>query len=70
MAERLIAKLSATFGLLALALAGVGLYEVGPDDPVSVLLAVATLSGAALGAGYLPARRAVRVDPSIALRAE
>ena len=131
-AERLIAKLSATFGLLALALAGVGLYgliayvttqrtgeigirmalgadrgdvrrlvlrdtltlvlagvligipaalagarllasqlyEVGPNDPLAVSVGLVTLLGAAVLAGYLPARRAARVDPVVALRAE
>ena len=131
-AERLIATLSATFGLLALALAGIGLYGVvtyvttqrtgeigirmalgadrrtiqrlvlrdtftlvaagivigtpvalaaarvlggqlyaiGPNDPLAVATGLATLAAAALAAGYLPARRAARVDPSSALRAE
>jgi predicted permease len=131
-AERLIAKLSATFGLLALALAAVGLYgvvayvttqrtgeigvrmalgadrrevrwlvlrdtlrlvavgvaigipaalggarllgsqlyEVAPTDPLTLFGGLVTLSIAAVLAGYLPARRAARVDPVVALRAE
>jgi len=46
------------------------LYEVSPNDPVAASLALATLASAALLAGYLPARRASRVDPVIALRSE
>src|SRR5262245_33751582 len=46
------------------------LYSVTPNDPVAMTLAVATLAAAALVAGSLPARRAARVDPAIALRAE
>ena len=131
-AERLIAKLSATFGLLALALAAVGLYgliayatahragEIGirvalgaqrrhvrrlvlgnavklvvagsvigipiavggayvissqlylvkPTDSIVLSMTFAVLSVVALLAAYLPARRAARVDPIVALRAE
>jgi predicted permease len=46
------------------------LYQVGPFDPVAMTLSVAALFGAAMVAAYLPARRATRVNPSNALRAE
>jgi ABC-type antimicrobial peptide transport system permease subunit len=46
------------------------LYEVSPDDP-SVFAGLALLLLAVtLLAGYLPARRATRVDPLITLKAE
>ena len=132
MTERLVAKLSATFGVLALALAVVGLYgvvaylatqrtaeigirmalgagrrdvrklvlrdtlkllvigllvgipaaiagahllaaqlyEVTPNDPLTLTVCLVTLSGAVMVAGYLPARRAARLEPSVVLRAE
>ena len=46
------------------------LYEIGPTDFSSYLIATAVLALAAVGASLLPAQRAVRVDPIIALRAE
>ncbi|HSR52117.1 MAG TPA: FtsX-like permease family protein, partial [Acidobacteriota bacterium] len=46
------------------------LYEVQPTDPWALASVVLTLSLVALAACLLPARRATRVDPIIALRAE
>jgi len=44
------------------------LYGVGQYDPVTFLAMPAALVLAALLAAYLPARRAMRVDPVVALR--
>jgi predicted permease len=46
------------------------LFDLTPRDPVTLAAAVITLGVAALLAGYLPARRASRIDPAVALRAE
>jgi len=46
------------------------LYGLAPGDAITILLATAVMAGIAALAGYLPARRASRVDPMIALRYE
>ena len=46
------------------------LFEVAPFDPAAFALAAAVLVLVALIAAYMPARRATRVDPLTALRAQ
>ena len=46
------------------------LFDTGVADPLAYLATVALLTGVALVATYLPARQAMRLEPSIALRAD
>ncbi len=54
--------------LLARALAGL-LFEVTASDPLTFLAMLLVLTAVTAIAGYLPARRASRINPSAALRA-
>jgi putative ABC transport system permease protein len=46
------------------------LFEVSPSDPLSYAAVALFLTGSAALASYLPARRAMAVDPMVALRYE
>jgi putative ABC transport system permease protein len=64
----LVIGLIATFG--AGHLIATQLYQISPHNPFLIALTAATLAVAALLACLIPARRATRVDPIVALRAE
>ncbi|MFN2316457.1 MAG: ABC transporter permease [Gemmatimonadales bacterium] len=46
------------------------LYGVTPHDPVTMVLVSLVMTAIGLGACWIPARRAARVDPGVALRAQ
>ena len=46
------------------------LFGVTPRDPVAIVAALSVMAVVTIAAGYVPARRASRIDPVRALRAE
>jgi putative ABC transport system permease protein len=61
-AALILAKLLSSFSHL--------LYRVGASDPVTFVAVSFALAGVAVLACYIPARRAMRVAPMVALRYE
>jgi predicted permease len=69
---QLMVGMTLGLGLGALVSQGVSgaLFEVQPRDPLTFLMVVGVLTAAGLLACYIPARRAAKVDPLAAMRAE
>jgi putative ABC transport system permease protein len=71
LAPALVGLVAGGAGALALSrLLGAQLYDVSPTDPIVFGVVAVVLLVVALLASGIPARRAARVDPAVALRAE
>jgi putative ABC transport system permease protein len=46
------------------------LFDLTAADPLTIAAAAGVLILVAMGAGWVPARRAARIDPIVALRSE
>jgi ABC-type antimicrobial peptide transport system permease subunit len=46
------------------------LFGLAPHDPVTLAAATILLGFIAIAAGYIPARKATRIDPIVSLRTE
>jgi ABC-type antimicrobial peptide transport system permease subunit len=57
-----------TAGALGATVLRAFLAGVGPTDPLALVAVIVVVGGAALAASTLPALRATRVDPMVALR--
>ena len=57
-------------GLIVSRLLTAFLFGVGPSDPTTIAAVAGMMAAVALTACYIPARRAAKVDPLIALRSE
>ncbi len=78
---RMVVKQALVLALAGIVVGGMGallltrlmqglLFQVKPADPVTFAVVSGLLAAVALLASYIPGRRATRVDPVIALRAE
>ena len=69
-----LAASGATIGLVAALMATrvlrTMLYDLAPSDPATYAAVIVLLGGTAVAAAWIPARRAARVDPVEALRAD